>query len=54
MAACKPLCRATTAQQINHQDYEGDHEKQMNQASGYVETKPQQPKDQKNGYHCTK
>jgi hypothetical protein len=46
--------RAATAQQINHENHECNHQQQMNQTSGYVKTDSQQPENQKNRYNPPK
>jgi hypothetical protein len=46
-----PSSRAATAQQINNENRECDHQQQMNQASGYVKTDSQKPENQKNRHN---
>jgi hypothetical protein len=37
-----------TRQQLEHQDNDGDHEDEMNQAARNVKAKPKEPKDNQN------
>jgi hypothetical protein len=46
-----PSSRAATAQQVNDENHECNHQQQMNQTSGYVKTDSQKPENQKNRHN---
>jgi hypothetical protein len=43
--------RAATAQQINNENHECNHQQHVNQTSGYVKTDSQKPENQKNRHN---
>jgi hypothetical protein len=48
------LNRAPAAHQVNHHQYQGDHQQDVNQAAPNAETKSQKPQNQKYRYKCPK